>query len=387
MDGRSDNTPTAWATAMTEPVTSTPRTDAEGGLGALGNTAASPEHDGDAAVLRLAHPLGTVEIRTLSPGKRRVKVRLFDASLFMPIDSCDTSYPVDLIGVVLHAKGPQYLCDEILRDEDPRYVSRMLERDLLAYLDPGWFTGKRILDFGCGAGASTFAIARLFPDSEIVGVELRPWLMALAEQRRNFYRFSRVALKLSPSGLEIPSEIGMFDLVVMSAVYEHLLAEERRAILPRLWSTIRPGGYLFLNQTPHRYFPIEMHTTGLPLLNYLPDYLAYRIARAWSVRVRKTDTWEELLREGIRGATEQEILGLLQGHDGTRPTLLVPGRGSLGNRIDHWHKGLGQARHRTAKRLLRLILVAIKRLTGITLVPELALLIRKDRVAQCERVA
>jgi hypothetical protein len=41
--------------------------------------------------------------------------------------------------------------------------------------------------------------------------------------------------------------------------------------MAELWRQLRLGGILFLNQTPHRYYPLEHHTTGLPLLNYLPE--------------------------------------------------------------------------------------------------------------------
>ena len=38
-----------------------------------------------------------------------------------------------------------------------------------------------------------------------------------------------------------------------------------------IWAHLKSGGVLFLNQTPHRYFPVEHHTTNLPMINYFPD--------------------------------------------------------------------------------------------------------------------
>lgn len=43
--------------------------------------------------------------------------------------------------------------------------------------------GARILDIGCGAGATSFALARLLPDASITGIDLSPSLIAAARAR------------------------------------------------------------------------------------------------------------------------------------------------------------------------------------------------------------
>jgi len=98
--------------------------------------------------------------------------------------------------------------------------------------------GRRVLDFGCGAGASTMCLARLFPDVAIVGIEVDERLLGLARRRVQNYQFPNVTLACSPSPMELPPDLGRFDGVVMSAVYEHLLTHERAQVLPLLWSVI-----------------------------------------------------------------------------------------------------------------------------------------------------
>ena len=85
--------------------------------------------------------------------------------------------------------------------------------------------------------------------------------------------------ELSPSGSELPPDIGSFDYVILSAVWEHLLPAERPVITRLLWNALRPGGALLINQTPDRWSPFEHHTTGLWGINYLPDRLACYVAR------------------------------------------------------------------------------------------------------------
>ena len=60
------------------------------------------------------------------------------------------------------------------------------------------------------------------------------------------------------------------------------------------------------------YRRVEGHTTGLPFINYLPDNLAYFIARRFSKRVENNESWVMLLRKGIRGGTEREIMKILR---------------------------------------------------------------------------
>ena len=215
----------------------------------------------------LERPDGNLEIEERAGGARRVRARVHDGP--PPTrEWCDTSYPVELIQSILDVKGVAWVCDEISRDQDPATIQRYFEDDFLPYVAPDAFDGKRILDFGCGSGSSTMVLARLFPRSEIVGVELSPELLELARRRQQFYGYPNVTFVLSPAGTTLPPGLAPFDFVVLSAVYEHLLPAERRTLMPQLWAHVKPGGVLLMNQTPHRFFPFESHTTGVPLINY-----------------------------------------------------------------------------------------------------------------------
>lgn len=327
--------------------------------------------------LTLKHPKGNVLITELAHDKRRITINP-SQGIFVPIRSCETDYPISLIESILNVKGVDYLCDEICRDIDPTYVQADLERDLLAYFARDDFDNKRILDFGCGSGASSMILSRMFPNSEIVGVELDENYLQIARQRLKYYDYRNVSFFSSPSGNELPPNIGEFDFVIMSAVYEHLLPQERKTVMPLVWSVIKTGGCLFLNMTPHRWFPIEHHTTGLPLLNYLPKSIALSFARAFSNRIDKSEPWEILLRRGIRGATEDEILKILAQSSDLQPEMLEPKQEGLKDRIDLWFSQLNHERHLFVKKCIKTSLKAFRGATGITLVPNLSLVIRKS---------
>jgi 2-polyprenyl-3-methyl-5-hydroxy-6-metoxy-1,4-benzoquinol methylase len=324
----------------------------------------------------LEHNEGQVLVTAQADGRNLVKVSLHDAKTFSPRTECVTSYTVELINLILKVKGAAWLCDEIARDEDPNYVRKYLENELRAYFQLENFNNKRILDFGSGSGASTMWLSRLFPQSEIVGVELESELLSVAQARLKHYGFKYVSFLQSPNGLEIPKGLQQFDLIVMSAVYEHLLPNERQIIMSQLWSLVCNNGFLFLNQTPNRLFPIELHTTMLPLINYLPDTLALAAARKFSRRVESSESWKSLLRKGIRGATVREIKKRLVDGE-TKAIMLEPKKSGLRDPVDLWFLTTNSTNLVVLKQTAKVGLKAIFYFTGIAIVPDLALAFQK----------
>jgi len=329
-------------------------------------------------ITTLNHKDSNVVIETLAMGKNMVHVELLTKELFIPVNRCETSYPIDLIDKILSLKGPAYLCDEILRDESPQYVQKSIKYDLLSYLSEEELIDKRLLDFGCGSGASTMILARMFPHTKIVGIELEEKLLSIAELRANHYGYKNLELILSPDADQLPPNLGCFDYVVLSAVYEHLLPNERKTLLPKIWGILKPHGILFLNQTPYRYFPIEIHTTsGLPFINYLPDRQAHFYAQYFSKRKLKNNSWEELLRRGIRGGSIKEVFRILSVCS-QKPLLLNPSRFGINDRIDLWYIISGGMRLKGIKKVYLFLIKFMKILTGIIILPNLSIAIRKS---------
>lgn len=318
---------------------------------------------------------GRIEITHSQPGIRTVEVFPSDPNQFIAVHSCKTSYSTALIERIVALKGLAWVCDEINRDEDPNYVAKYLLNDLNAYFAPDDFTGKTVLDFGCGSGASTAILARTFPGANFTGVELLPELLEVAKDRARHYGFKNVRFIASPSESALPPDLGEFDFVIMSAVVEHLLPDERLVVLPLLWRQLKTGGYLFLDQTPYRYFPFELHTTMLPLINYLPDRIAFDFAKRFSRRIDATESWESLLRQGIRGATIREIHDILEN---VSPVKIVECRSDdVKSRVDLWFKNTNTSRAVTTKRLAKNILNLLERTTGVCMVPDLAVALQK----------
>lgn len=262
---------------------------------------------------------GRLYYRLLPDGTYELEGKPADASTSVPHSPIRTSYPLPLIRLIFEAYGAAHTCDEISRDIDPAEASLDVRYSYLAYFDDDTTSlPLKILDYGCGAGSSTVALARLFPRAErILGVDFVPEILEIARERSRHYDLHNVDFaRTQESGVGIPSG-EQFDLVFLNAVYEHLLPNERIPVLASAWASLRVGGSMILNQTPHRWFPVESHTSGLPLLNYVPDQMAHWMIRTFSTRSIRTAAWDQLLRAGVRGASVSEIRRNLLAIDGS----------------------------------------------------------------------
>ncbi len=326
--------------------------------------------------ITLKHPDALINIVELAGNKRRISVNLFNKSVFTYASNCETSYPLWLIKQILSIVGPAGLCMQIMRDENLSFVEKSLKKYIFAYIDDVDFENKRILDFGCGCGASTMILARMFSKSKIVGVELDKKSLLIANSRLKYHGYTNVTFIQSFAGDRLPEQIGKFDFVILNGVYEHLLPQERKILLPQIWSIINPRGILFLIQIPYRYFPIETHSTGgLPFINYFPDRMAFALARIFSKRC-KHELDASLLRKGIRGGSIREIMGILEEcHD--KPLLMEPCKSGYTDKIDLWYADSSYSKFPTTKVLLKFFFKIIKSTFGVTCLPYLSLAIKK----------
>jgi 2-polyprenyl-3-methyl-5-hydroxy-6-metoxy-1,4-benzoquinol methylase len=324
---------------------------------------------------RLEHDEISLRVEEIGDGKRRLTVAP-KGDTFIPYRTWDTAYPLDLISLILEHKGA-WVLDEIKRDEDSQYVGHEVKWEVLSYLNDSRLDDCDLLDFGSGSGASSMVISRIAPTARITGVELEPAFVDIARRRAEFYNVQdRVRFLLSPTPRKLPDNLPQFNYIFLSAVYEHLLPAERRHLLPMLWSRLKPGGVMFLNQTPHRWFPIEHHTTGLPLINYLPDFLTGAIARKCSRKLRGDESWEELLRKGIRGATAEDIIGVLN-TEGRKAQSLTPCRFGAADHFDVWYQYSNTLEPSPLRKLAKWGFRYIHRVTRLTFVPYISLAIEK----------
>jgi SAM-dependent methyltransferase len=106
---------------------------------------------------------------------------------------------------------------------------------------------NRVLDLGCGTGSTMLPVLEAFPEAQVVGIDLDPTILPLAEAR--LARFSDRA-HLIRADLRKPGwyeDIPMPMDAVVSATALHWMDEDQLANLyDQIAQIIRPGG-IFLN--------------------------------------------------------------------------------------------------------------------------------------------
>lgn len=317
------------------------------------------------------YPEGMLE---LVPGAATTRVRLSPRApgiVIHGLTELDTSLPAPLIHRIAACYGFTETCNVIARHEDPNQLERKLNRQLTSYFPNTTMSGRVILDVGCGSGESTYAMARLLPGCQIIGIDHDAERLALAEAMPSARNAS---FRLSPSSVALPAGLPHCDLVLMSAAFQHMLPLERKVLLPLLWKLLLPGGALLFTGTPHSWLPWEPELTGLLFLNYLPDRAAAFLGRHFSSKneaANRDRDWPELLRAGIRGGSEREILNLLP----ASAEVLQPAHSA--SRADHWRESACGTGPSPARWLATRLFRWTERRWGVVPSPYLELVIRK----------
>jgi ubiquinone/menaquinone biosynthesis C-methylase UbiE len=137
--------------------------------------------------------------------------------------------------------------DERVAQEYARRHRQMAERfgrEYAAKLSARGFQTGRVLDVGCGFGATHLVLAARFDEAEFVGIDLSDPLLRLAREAAEAegagerVRFEHADVQ------QIPYDDDAFD-VVLNANMVHLV-EDPVAMLNEIEQVLAPGGTLFI---------------------------------------------------------------------------------------------------------------------------------------------
>jgi len=221
-----------------------------------------------------------------------------------------TGYSERVVRMLIERKGarraPLYFPFKTTRGRhflDPlfRYLSGRGAKDL------------SVLEVGCSFGHMTEHLAEQPEVREIVTFDTDSAFVAIVRakiQDLGLGKVQTVALLGTYETRHLPYPDGAFDLVLAIGVIEHLPLSHRRAQVDEYYRVLAPGGHIAILDTPNRLFPLETHSVGLPLVQWLPPRLAYRYARACRPATFRAVPYEEFVAEGTgwRNATLGDCL-------------------------------------------------------------------------------
>jgi ubiquinone/menaquinone biosynthesis C-methylase UbiE len=146
-------------------------------------------------------------------------------------------------------------------------------------------TPQHIVDIGCGVGMSTLTLQEIYPEANLIGIDLSPYFLAVAQ-----YRAQKAAKKVD--WVHNPGETTKLpdnccDLVSACLVFHELPDTAAKAIIKEAYRILRPGGHLaIMDMNPQSETFLKMPPYILTLLKstepYLDRYFALDVNRAFT---------------------------------------------------------------------------------------------------------
>ena len=286
-----------------------------------------------------------------------------------------TAYSARVIRMLIERKGiertPPYLTYKETRG--PHFLG-----PLFHHLRMRRARRLSVLEVGCSFGHMTEYVAEQPEVAAVTTFDTDPPFVALTRakvEELGLAKVHEVALLGNRETCRLPWANGAFDLVLAVGVVEHLPIRNRRAQVDEYYRVLAPGGHIAILDTPNRWFPLETHSVGLPLVQWLPAPIAYRYARACRRRVFRNVPYAEFVADGTgwRNATFADCL----------PSSRSAGVEDVTEQAGYgWHFFRDTARSRTRKALLPFFAVGVALLRAAgrppsLCLPYLNLLIRK----------
>jgi ubiquinone/menaquinone biosynthesis C-methylase UbiE len=105
---------------------------------------------------------------------------------------------------------------------------------------------QRIADAGCGRGIITMACARMFPQAQVIGLDLNKEQIDINSHIARTFGIGNVQF-FTQDALMI-EDLGMFDAIITTDMFEHLADDDRCA--RNYFKVLNPEGFLIVH-VPH----------------------------------------------------------------------------------------------------------------------------------------
>ena len=162
--------------------------------------------------------------------------------------------------------------------------------------------GAKVLDVGCGTGASALPAAHAVgPSGSVVGVDLSTRLLDRARAKARTQGLSNIDFRQADmTSLGYPD--GGFDAVV--SVFSVFFVPDMESLVRELWRMVRPGGKLAVTTWGPRIFEPAYSRWQSAIKQERPDL--YSAFNPWD-RITDVESVRRLLRDG--GATNIDVIG------------------------------------------------------------------------------
>lgn len=168
---------------------------------------------------------------------------------------------------------------------------------------------RRILDLGCGTGSTTLMLKQAFPQAQVIGLDLSPYMLVRAEDKAKTANLDIEWHHGDAEKTKFPDQ--SFDLVTASLLFHETPPAVSEAILRESFRLLTSGGEVLIldgNQKTLRHLEFLNNVFEEP---YIRDYAAGNIdawmGKAGFEAVETQDFW--LIQQVTRGVKPLQETG------------------------------------------------------------------------------
>lgn len=152
---------------------------------------------------------------------------------------------------------------------------------------------RRILDLGCGTGSTTLLLKQAFPEAEVIGLDLSPYMLVVAEHKAKQAGLAIEWRHANAEQTRLPPQ--SFDLVTAALLFHETPPAIAQAILREGYRLLAVGGELLILDGSQKTLRQTEWLTQIFEEPYIQDYAAGSVD-AWMgaaglAAVRTQDLW------------------------------------------------------------------------------------------------
>lgn len=163
---------------------------------------------------------------------------------------------------------------------------------------------RRILDLGCGTGSTTLMLKQAFPQAEVIGLDLSPYMLFMADHKANKAGLNIQWRHAHAEQTNFPD--ASFDLVTASLLFHETPPAVSKSILRESFRLLKAGGEVLILDGRQKTIQQLKWLTDIFEEPYIEDYAAGSV-----------DAW--MGAAGFEAVQTQDVLLLHQVTRGIKP--------------------------------------------------------------------
>ena len=169
---------------------------------------------------------------------------------------------------------------------------------------------RRIIDLGCGTGSTTLMLKQAFPEAEVVGLDLSPYMLVVADMKAQKAGLKIQWLHSSAESVALPD--ASFDLVASSLLFHETPPAVSRAILRESFRLLKVGGQVVIldgSQKTLRHTPWLTDMLEDPYMNsYVAGSLdAWAGAAGFAAVQTHEHWWTNQVTQGVKPLPGEDL--------------------------------------------------------------------------------